>query len=89
MKYRLEVDYRYNVRAKKGERRERGTGAMIKALIYFGDDLAECTAEANVTRDAMGSDGHAVVIAVRGYDNAAYKVNPLKAVPNFVSAELI
>lgn len=89
MKYRLEVDYRFNVRAKKGERRERGTGALIKALIYFGDDLKECMTEANATRAAMGADGYATVTDVRGYDNAAYKVNPLKAVPNFQSAELI
>jgi len=89
MKYRLEVDYRFNVRAKKGERRERGTGALIKALIYFGDDLKECMAEANATRAAMGKDGYAIVIDVRGYDNAAFKADPLKAVPNFKSAELI
>jgi len=89
MKYRLEVDYVYNVRAKKGERRERGTGRLIKALIYFGDDLRDCMAQAVITRNAMGSDGYSTVIDARGYDNAAYKVDPLKAVPNFKSAELI
>jgi hypothetical protein len=89
MNYRMEVDYRFNVRAKKGDRRERGTGALIKALIYFGDDLRDVMAQAVATRNAMGTDGHAVVIDVRGYDNAAYKVNPLKAVPNFRAADLI
>jgi hypothetical protein len=87
--YRLEVDYAYNVRAKKGERRERGTGRLIKALIYFGDDLRDCHTQAEATRDAMGTDGYATVVAVRGYDNVAYKVDPLKAVPNFVAPGLM
>lgn len=89
MNYRLEVDYRFNVRAKKGERRERGTGALIKAFIYFGDDLRDCMDQAKVTRGAMGYDDYSTVVDVRGYDNAAFKADPLKAVPNFKSAELI
>jgi hypothetical protein len=89
MNYRLEVDYVYNVRAKRGERRERGTGRLIKALIYFGDDLRDCHTQAEATRNAMGSDGYATVVGVRGYDNAAFKADPLKAVPNFKSAELM
>jgi len=89
MKYRLEVDYVYNVRAKKGERRERGTGRLIKALIYFGDDLRDCMAQAVVTCNAMGSDGYSTVVGMRGYDHAAYKANPLMAIPNFRSVELI
>jgi hypothetical protein len=89
MKYRLEVDYRFNVRAKKGERRERGTGALIKALIYFGEDLRDCMVQAIATRDAMGTDGHAVVIEARGYDNAAFKADPLNAKTVFRSTGLL
>jgi len=91
VKYRLEVDYVYNVRAKKGERRERGTGRLIKALIYFGSDLRECMAEAVATRAAADkiAPGYSEVVGVRGYDNAAFKADPLKAEPNFRSIDLI
>jgi hypothetical protein len=89
VKYRLEVDYTFNARPKKGERRHPGTGRLLKALIYFGDDLRDCMAQAIATRNAMGSDGYASIVDVRGYDNGTYKINPLKAVPNFRSTDLI
>jgi len=87
MAYRLEVDVAYNVRARKGERRERGTGRLIKCLIYRGT-RAECFADARAL-SAVTDTGHSEVIAVRGYDEAAYKIDPLKAVPEFTSASLI
>lgn len=91
MNYRLEVDYVYNVRAKKGERRERGTGRLVKALIYFGNDLRDCMIQALATHSAGQAlaPGYSEIIGVRGYDNATYKADPLKAVPNFRSSELI
>lgn len=91
MSYRLEVDAAFNVRARKGERRERGTGRLVKCSIWLGADLADCMAQAVANRvacDKIAPD-HSEVIDVRGYDVASYKVDPLKAVPNFKSAELI
>ena len=89
MKYRLEVDRAYNVRPKKGERRERGTGRLVKATIWFGADLRDCMAQASANAAAIPDDGYSEIIAVRGYDNAAYLVYLLKAVPNFTSPKLI
>jgi hypothetical protein len=86
MAYRLEIDVAFNVRARKGERRERGTGRLIKCLIYRGT-RDECFADARST-DAAMTGGHSEVIAVRGYDEAAYKIDPLKAIPEFVAATL-
>jgi hypothetical protein len=91
MKYRLEVDRAYNVRPKKGERRELGTGRLVKAQLWMGNDLSDCMAQA-VENDAACekvAPGASEVIAVRGYDNETYKIDPLKAVPNFISTQLL
>ena len=89
--YRLEVDYAFNCRPKKGERRERGTGRLVKCSIFFGTDLRDCMFQAveNRTAGEKIAPGYSEVIDVRGYNNAAYKADPLKAVPNFKSAELV
>lgn len=92
MQYRLEVDFAFNCRPKKGERRSKdGTGRLVKCSIYFGADLRDCMAQAADNRNAGQkiAPGYSEVIDVRGYDNAAYKADPLKAVPNFRAADLI
>lgn len=88
MTYRLEIDVAYNVRARKGERRERGTGRLIKCLIYRGEREV-CFAEARATAAAMECGaGYCEVIDARGYDAAAFNLDPLKAVPNFKAGSL-
>lgn len=92
MTIRLEVDIAYNCRPNKGERKAKdGTGRLVKCSIYFGDSLAECLGEATRAQIAgnVMAPGYSEIIAVRGYDNAAYKADPLKAIPTFKSAELI
>ena len=92
MNYRLEVDVAYNCRPKKGERRAKdGSGRLVKCSIFFGADLRDCMAQAveNRTAGETMAPGYSAVIDVRGYDNATFKVDPLKAVPNFKSPALI
>jgi len=91
MKYRLEVDTAFNVRAKKGERKERGTGRLIKCQIWFGDDLQDCLKQASDNRAAcekIATPGYSEVLTVRGYDNETFKRDPLKAIPVYQAATL-
>lgn len=66
MTYRLEIDIAHNVRARKGERREKGTGRLIKAQIHFGT-LEQITADYAATV-AGGSE----ILTHRVYNLAVY-----------------
>lgn len=77
MTIRLEVDFAFNVRAGKRERRLKD-GRLVKASIFRNCvDLVAALAEA---REAAAVLTSAEVVAVRGFDQDTYLANPTAAV---------
>ncbi len=79
---RLEVDYAFNVRAGRRERRLKD-GRLVKTTIFRNcESLEAALAEARANKaacDEIAPNG-AEVIEVRGYDQEAYLVSPTDAV---------
>jgi len=87
---RLEVDFAYNVRASRKERRH-ADGRLIKCTIFRNcDDLEAALAEARENKKAGDkiAPGHAEVVAVRGYDQDAFLADPISATPIYEAATL-
>lgn len=88
---RFEVDTAFNCRPKKGERRAKdGTGRLVKCSILFGDSIDECIAEAVASAKAGArlAPGYSEIIAVRAYDDAAFRADPLNCKPIYTAASL-
>ena len=89
---RLEIDTAFACRPRKGERRAKdGSGRLVKCDIFYGDNLDEMLAEARKSRansDRFCRPGYAEVIGIRAYDDAAFRINPLKATPFYSATSL-
>ena len=70
MTYRLVLDYNFPVKAKKGERRG-PNGSLIKAVQFFGADVAEVMADAKNNFNAMRDA--ALLVSATLYDDAAFR----------------
>lgn len=90
MTIRLEVDYAYNVRASRKERRAKD-GRLVKCMIFRNcADLEAALAEARENQKAGEeiAPGYAQVIAVRAYDQDVYLLNPTNAVATYTAEAL-
>ena len=88
---RLEVDVAFNCRPKKGERRANdGSGRLVKCSISFGNSIDECLSEARAAAKAAAkiAPGYSDVLAVRAYDNDAFRADPLGCEPIYSAASL-
>lgn len=89
MTIRLELDFRYNVRAHKGERRGKG-GALIKCTIINAGTEREAIKEARqmIAGSERAAPGYSALIEARFYDREAFYIDALKAVPYKVAGAI-
>jgi hypothetical protein len=72
------IDWQYNVRAKRGERRG-DNGRFVKCISFVNSTMDDAESETKSTIEALAGSGE--LVEIRHYDRAAFISDPFAAEP--------